>query len=254
MANEATTTDGAGIARTSDGTIAPTPATEGSPQNTTPPNQTQTPPSTDGKTVLNQETKPDATSKDDGATGDKKPDAKTDGAPEKYEAFTVPEGATLDPKAVEKATSIFKELGLNQANAQKLVDVYNELAAEAAAAPRKAYLDMTDGWLKEAQDHPDLRGKLGPGQEVNVRIAKLLDGVGDQKLASDFRAAMDLTGVGNHPAFIRLMDHFAKQLTEGTHVAGNGPSPGGQSRPGTDTRPGAAAAMWPTLPSATQGR
>jgi hypothetical protein len=45
------------------------------------------------------------------------------------------------------------------------------------------------------------------------------------------------------------MDHFAKQLTEGGHVAGNGPSQHGQNRPGIDTRPSTAASMWPNLPS-----
>jgi hypothetical protein len=65
---------------------------------------------------------------------------------------------------------------------------------------------------------------------------------------------MDLTGVGNHPAFIRALDYFAQRLTEGKHVAGNGPSPGGQSRPGAATQPGAAAAIWPSLPSAGGSR
>jgi hypothetical protein len=198
-----------------------------------------TPPSNDGKSVLNQKVE-----------GEKKEEPAAKGAPEKYEDFKAPDGVKLDPAVIAKAAPIFKELGLSQDAAQKLVDTYRELSAEAAAAPYKAYQDTVAGWLKDSQDHPDLRGKLGPGQEVNVRIAKLLDGVPDSKLASDFREAMDITGVGNHPAFIRLMDHFAKQLTEGTHVAGNGPGPGGQSAPGTASRPSAAASMWPNLPSA----
>lgn len=236
------TTDTSGVARTQDGTIADqgagtTPSKETTTPSTT---ETTTPQSTDGKTVLNQEAK-------------KEEPAKA-GAPEKYEDFKAPEGIKLDPAALAKATPVFKELGLNQAAAQKLVDTYRELTESAAAAPREAYLKLTSDWLKESQDHPDLRGKLGPGQEVNVRIGQLLSSLPDQKLASDFRSAMDLTGVGNHPAFIRVFDHVAKLLTEGKHVAGNGPSPGGQSRPGASSQPGAAAAIWPGLKSAADNR
>jgi hypothetical protein len=252
MADEqTTTTDTSGIARTGDGTIADqgtaksnetTTASTTTSEGTT---QTKTESSNEGKSVLNQK-----------AEGEKKDEGKeaAKGAPEKYEDYKVPDGFTLDPDVKTKADSLFKQLGIPQDGAQKLVDMYRELTTEAFQAPFKAYQDTVSGWLKEAQDHPDLRGKLGPGQEVNVRIGKLLDGVPDAKLASDFREAMDITGVGNHPAFIRMMDHFAKQLTEGTHVAGNGPSRFGQSAPGARSEPGAAAAMWPTLPSASDRR
>ena len=241
MADEpTTTTDTSGIARTTDGTIVdqgtpPSSETQTSSTETTPSPKTE--PSSDGKTVLN--TKAEEPKKEEPAKG----------APDKYEDYKVPDGFTLDPEVKTKADALFKGMGLNQGQAQSLVDMYRELTTEAFQAPFKAYQDMTADWLKQSQDHPDLRGKLGPGQDVNVRIGKLLDGVPDTKLASDFREAMDLTGVGNHPAFIRMLDHFAKQLTEGTHVAGNGPSPGGQSRPGAASQPTAAQAMWPSLPS-----
>ena len=109
---------------------------------------------------------------------------------------------------------------------------------------------MTDGWRQEAENHPDLRGKLGPGKEISIRISKALDGIGDAKLASDFREAMDISGIGNHPAFIRVLSKFAERLTEGSHVAGNGPSKAGQSAP-AQAPPSAAAAMWPNLKSSS---
>lgn len=243
MADEQTTTTGTdGIARTGDGTIADQGTVQSNATTTKTEQQTssdgtqKTEPSNDGKSVLNQKAEGEV----------KKEEAKT-GAPEKYEDFKVPDGVKLDPASIAKVAPIFKELGLSQDAAQKLVDTYRELSAEAAAAPYKAYQDTVAGWLKEAQDHPDLRGKLGPGQEVNVRIGKLMDSLPDQKLASDFRSVMDITGAGNNPAFIRVMDYVAKQLTEGTHVAGNGPGPGGQSAPGSSSRPSAAAAIWPGL-------
>ena len=251
MADEQTT-DTSGIARTSDGTIADQGTTQ---SNATQTSSTETAPkteattqSTDGKTILTQKAAP---KEGEAKTEEGKKEEPKTGAPEKYADFTAPEGVKLDPAAIAKALPVFKELGLSQDAAQKLIDLNREAMSEALAAPYKAYQDTVAGWLKESQDHPDLRGKLGAGQEVNVRIGKLLDSVPDAKLASDFREAMDITGVGNHPAFIRLMDHFAKQLTEGTHVAGNGPSKHGQSAPNASAQPGAAAAIWPGLKSAS---
>ena len=48
------------------------------------------------------------------------------GAPESYTDFSVPEGHTLDAAAIESATPIFRELGLTQDQAQKLVSFYSE--------------------------------------------------------------------------------------------------------------------------------
>jgi len=257
MADEQTTTTGTdGIARTTDGTIADqgtaksnettTTASTTTSEGTT---QTKTESSNEGKSVLNQ--KAEGEKKDEGKAEDKKA---TTGAPEKYEDYKLPEGYTILPEVKTKADALFKDLGLSQEGAQKAVDFYREISDQAAQAAAKASADIIAGWLKEANDHPDLRGKLGHGKEVNVRISKMLDSIPDPKLASDYRKVMDESGIGNHPAFILVHDFFAKQLTEGTHVAGNGPSRFGQSAPGVRSEPGAAAAMWPNLPTASDRR
>lgn len=235
-------TDAAGITRTATGEInnpVAQPAAETkppeSPPSTTP---TETQPPTEGtepKTVLNEQTAKPPT--------ETKP---AEGAPEKYADYKVPEGYVLDPEVKTKADDLFKGLGLNQDQAQKLVDFYTSETKEAFEAPFKAYQDMTQKWRTEAEAHPDLSGKLGPGQEVNVRIARFLNGMNDPKLASDFRELMDLTGAGNNQAFIRVIDYAARKLTEGSFVAGNGPSKLGQSQPGRPA-PSAAEAMWPNL-------
>jgi hypothetical protein len=241
MADEQTTPNPNQPARTETGAIVD--------QGTSLPNTNQ---------EITPETKPVADPAADGKTllteGQKEP-PKTEekpGAPEKYEDYKVPEGYTLDPAVKTSADTLFKELGLDQASAQKAVDFYIKQTTESFQAPYKAYQEMTDGWRKDAESHPDLKGKLGHGQEINVRIAKALDGLNDPKLASDFKGLMDLTGAGNHPAFIRVINELAKGRTEGTHVSGNGPSKAGQSAPGT-APPSLGGAMWPTLPSRQGG-
>jgi hypothetical protein len=232
-----TIVDTAGVTRTAEGQISDgqTTQTDQSPSSTTPETMES------GKTLLTEDKSPE------------KAEVKAaEGAPEKYSDYKLPDGVTLAPEVKTEADNLFKGLGLSQDAAQSLVDFYGKQISELASAPAKAYQEMTDGWRKDSESHPDLRGKLGPGQEINVRISKALDGLGDPKLASDFKAAMDLTGVGNHPAFIRVISRLAEKVTEGTHVAGNGPSKEGQSQSGRTAPPSAAAAMWPTLPSSTR--
>lgn len=243
MAEEGTTaptvtTDSSGINRTEGGEITTTPATEGSNQNTN--RQTQT---DAGTTLLTEgEKKPEV-------KPETKPDAK--GPPETYAAYKLPEGYSLDENVSKEANALFKGMGLNQDQAQSLVDFYVKTTTEAFQQPFNAYQEMTDGWKKDAMDHPDLRGKLGKDGEVQTTIAKAYNALGNPQLVNDFKELMDLTGAGNHQAFIRMIYNLAKPLAEGTHVAGNGPTPGGQARPG-QAPPSAAAAIWPNLTSANR--
>ena len=244
MADEATTTNPEGVARTGDGTLADQTSTvEGSEATTTPETKTETPAKSEGKTLLTEGKKEEA----------KTEEKKVEGAPDKYNDYTVPEGYTLDAEVKGEADKVFKGLGLSQEQAQSLVDFYTAKTTEAFKAPFDAYQAVTDGWRQESENHPDLKGKLGPGKEVSVRISKFLDGIGDAQLAKDFREHMDITGAGNHQAFIRVLDHFAQRLTEGTHVAGKGPSEAGQSRPGQAPKT-AAQSMYPNLPSINDQR
>lgn len=178
------------------------------------------------------------------AEGEKKPEPQA--VPEKYE-FKVPDGQQLNEALVAEATPLFKEMGLSQENAQKLFDFHNKTVAEAAAAPMKAYEEMRDAGRKEIVADKDLGdGKSDLKPEVKATIAKAIDALPNAK---EFRAAMDLTGVGDNPAFVRAFAHMAKQLAEGTPVRGSGPSPAGQTAPGAASRTSPAQALYPNLPS-----
>lgn len=226
---DTTVIDPAGVPRTEAGEITTPPASESTPA--TP----ATPPSTNGATILN-EAAPEAP----------KP---AEGAPDKYADYKLPDGFEIVPEIRTEADSLFKGMGLSQDNAQKLVDFYVKQTTDAQNAPYKAYQDMTANWRSQTEAHPDLAGKLGPGKEVNTTISRALDSLGDPALSREFREVMDLTGVGNHPAFVRAFFRLAQRVTEGSHVAGNRPSPGGQSAPGQAPR-STAQTLWPNLPSA----
>jgi hypothetical protein len=191
-----------------------------------------TPTSNEGKSLLNQ--------------GEKEPEApkeeakKTEGPPEKYEFKDLPEGFEVTEAAQER----FKKLALTQDQATDIVKFHTELLAEAQKAPFEHWKAMNEGWVTEVTADPEYKGNL---TNVRANISKFIDGVGDAGLAESFREAMDLTGAGNNPAFVKFMFRMAQQFNEGTHVAGNGPSRFGQLAPGSTDRPTPARALYPNL-------
>jgi len=163
--------------------------------------------------------------------------------PKEYAEFTVPDGFVMDGQVNTDAKAMFKAMNLSQEQGQQLVDFYVKHTTEAANAPYNTWNEMQDTWVKEVKADPVIGHRLN---EVKTTISRAIDGLGDPKLARDFREAMDYTGAGNNPHFIKAFFKLAQMVTEGRHVSGNGPSPAsqaGQNRPAT-----AAKAMYPNLP------
>jgi hypothetical protein len=188
-----------------------------------------TPTSNEGKSLINQD-----------GEAPKEEAKKAEGPPEKYEFKDLPEGFEVPEAAQER----FKKNGLTQEQANDMVQFHKELLEEAQKAPFSVWKEMNDGWVADVQKDPEYKGNL---TNVRANISKFIDGIGDAGLAESFREAMDLTGAGNNPAFVKFMFRMAQQFNEGTHVAGNGPSRFGQLAPGSTDRPTPARALYPNL-------
>lgn len=199
----------------------------------------------ESKTPTTETTKPEAKATES-ATADKPSvlnEKVPEGAPKEYEAFKVPEGYELDGEVAKEAGGLFKGMNLSQTDAQKLVDFYVAKTQEANDAPYKVWEQKQEEWRNEVARDPDIGGKL---QQVKTSVSRMIDSL-DPALARDFRSAMDYTGAGNNPAFIKAMYKLAQMLGEGEHVSGRAPSEHGQRAPGS--RPESAAkAMYPNLP------
>ena len=180
---------------------------------------------------------------------EKKVEEKKTEAPDAYADFTAPEGYELDKATLDKAIPIFKELGLSQEQAQKLVSFYGDAALKAEEAPYAAYETMRSGWRKEIISSELGNGTDGLKPEVQAVIGRAIDSL-DPKIASSFREAMTMTGAGDHPAFIRAFHALASRIGEGTLVTGRGPSTAAQA---DSRRPQSAAqALFPNLPSSAR--
>lgn len=169
------------------------------------------------------------------------------GAPEKYSDFKAPEGYEVDAEAIAKATPIFKELGLSQDQAQKLVDLYADASLKASQAPYEMYETMRNDWRDKVIKDPAIGDGTGLKPEVKATLGRAIDSL-PADVARDFRAAMDLTGAGDNPAFIKAFYNLAQRMGEGTTVRGSNPSEFGQRAPGSKPA-SAAAALYPNLPS-----
>lgn len=193
---------------------------------------------TETKSTSGLETKPSLLNDKEG----EKP-TESKGAPEKYE-FKLPDGYELNEDVNKEASEIFKGLNLDNAGAQKLVDFYIAKTQEAADAPYKMYSEYREQQQALVKADPEIGPHLA---KVKETVSKAIDSLGDPKLATEFRAAMDLTGAGDNLAFVKAFYKLAQRLTEGTHVTGGGPSKFGQTAPGKVPQ-SAASAIYPHLP------
>lgn len=176
------------------------------------------------------------------AEGEKKLEA----VPEKYE-LKAPEGFKLSDEVVAKASETFKELGLSQAQADKLMEIYGGEIKRIAEGPMQQYEATRTEWRNSVISDPVLGdGKGDLKADVKATIGRAIDGMGTKEAAA-FREIVELTGVGDNPAFIRGILAIAKSATEGRPVTGAGPSKEGQRAPGSPKT--GAQALYPNLPS-----
>src|SRR6266403_806691 len=177
-------------------------------------------------------------------TAEPKPEAPA-GAPEAYSDFTLPEGVKLEGETLKSATDLFKALNLPQDGAQRLVDFHLGQIRAATEASSKAYDDMRAAWQTAAKADSE----IGPHMaKIKENVGRLYDAIGDAKLVSEFKSIMDLTGAGDNPAFIKVLNKLSSFVTEGRHVIGAQPSKFGQTAPGTGERPSTAHALYPNNP------
>ena len=126
-------------------------------------------------------------------------DGKTEGAPEAYEDFTVPEGVNASPEALTKFSELARKHNLPQEAAQEMVDFQAQLALNDAEAAVAAWEKTQDAWLAEAESDKEFGGEKF---QESIGVAKrALDAFGDEAL----KTALDVTGTGNHPAFLRFL-------------------------------------------------
>jgi hypothetical protein len=149
-----------------------------------------------------------------------KADKASDAVPDTYAEWKLPEGVVLDQAIAEKATPIFKELGLSQDKAQKLVDLFADARRQAAEQQTAVWTETQQKWVNEAKADKEFGGEKF---DENVAVArKAIDRFGSPEL----KAALAATGAGNHPEFIRFAMKVGRAISEDSTMVSGGSAAG----------------------------
>lgn len=144
--------------------------------------------------------------------GQAKPEGeKAAGAPAEYADFKLPEGMALDAATATEFKAVAKDLGLSQEKAEKTLEHGAKLIQQRWMEIYKPFFERQVAWETEA--------KKDPGFEQNLKLARsvFVPGrnnplVGSAKEAQALKEALNYTGAGSNPAFIRLFARAAQYI------------------------------------------
>lgn len=149
----------------------------------------------------------------------------------------VPEGFEVDAEAMDALKALAKESGLKPEQAQKLVDMH--------VGVQKALVERADAAIAEHAKAMQAAVKAdkeigGAAFESSLKVAKAtLSRFGTPELV----AAVDESGLGNHPELIRLLVRVGKATSEDSSA---GKHPGGVATP-ANSEEAHLRAMYPTM-------
>lgn len=137
--------------------------------------------------------------------------------PPAYADFTLPEGFTLEGERRDQAHALFRDLGLDQERAQKLVDFYvAEQAATAGdvqTAIQSAIDTQREEWGRQAV------AELGDRYQEEMSYARTaVQAVNSPKL----EAAFIELGWGNHPELVKAFATFGRMMRDSPMDTGRG--------------------------------
>lgn len=125
----------------------------------------------------------------------------------KYD-LKMPDGVDLDTELADALGADFKELGLTNAQAQKLVDKYIEVQQGRAQKQAEGFATTITKWADDAKKDKEIGGSNWDGTVTNARRA--IDRLGNPEL----KEYLEVTGGGNHPEVIRFMAKVGAMIRE----------------------------------------
>lgn len=136
--------------------------------------------------------------------------------PETYE-LAMPEGFTVDAALLEEATPVFKDIGLTNEQANKLVPMAAKLSENLAKQQQDTFQAMASDWSRESLKDPEIGGPKWP--ETETYVAKALDAFAGPAKDKDgkptpFRKLLDDSKLGNHPEMIRMFRRIGERISE----------------------------------------
>jgi len=128
--------------------------------------------------------------------------------PGEYADFTLPEGIQLDESLMTEALPVFKELGLTQDAAQKLVDFHAARVQADAQNQVDAFNQLKTDWREQSVNDKEFGG------DAFAENVKLAQAAVNKFGTPELKQLMEDYGVGNHPEMLRFMVKVGKLTAE----------------------------------------
>jgi hypothetical protein len=131
----------------------------------------------------------------------------------------VPEGVEIDQGLLDAFKPMAKELGLDSAKAQKIVDLHTNAVKAQNERAEAAWNEQKQAWRNAASSDKEIGGEKFT---ENVKLARTaIDKFGGPGL----KQALNDLGIGNHPEIIRFAMRIGKAISEDSvTLAGTRPS------------------------------
>jgi hypothetical protein len=165
------------------------------------------------------------------------------GAPEKYADFQMPEGYTLEGDMLESVTAFAKAHNLTQEGAQALVDLgakqAQAIVAQFTTEAQENPVLLAQHWAKTWSEQTTQDAEIG-GQNLKANMTavnRVFATFGSPELGE----FLNKTGLAHHPELIRFMHKVGKAVAEDTLVTPSGGQ--GSKQPGRDP----ASKLYPSM-------
>jgi hypothetical protein len=130
--------------------------------------------------------------------------------PVEYKDLKIPEGIDSEDLGLSKFVEIASQKGIPQEAAETIIAELAPQIADALKAPYQEWHKLQTEWQSQVKDDPEIGGANYNSTMTN--IAKLRDN--PAYCSPAFVEALKITGVGNHPEFIRTFNKIALALNE----------------------------------------
>ena len=134
--------------------------------------------------------------------------------PEKYE-LSMQEGFVLDETAMAEFEPLLKEAKVSKETAQKFADLHMKQMIAAREADKAMYADEVKRWVSELKADPEIGGaKLNENLAYGANVIKKYG-------SDDVKRVLNETGLGSHPAIVKMLVKVGRAISEDTFVDGS---------------------------------
>lgn len=154
-----------------------------------------------------------------------------------YDAFKLPDGLQFDDGRIKEFTGVLSKFEVDGKIDHKLVQEFGQKAVDFHVQELKAIEQaQVQAWDKQKTDWKESFMKDpeigGPNAQATIDTALnfLRTHGGTPEQQAEFRNLMEISGLGNHPAMIRLLANAGRVMREGQPLAAAKPVPVVKSR------------------------